>query len=112
IFPGECFLAHSEEFFNLPNNISAQFILRSTVARCFLEHMQAGFCDAGWHGSQLTFEFKNMLNHHILLIKPGMRIGQMIFFEHEDCGEDSYAKKGNYNNQKGTTAAFSGEGHL
>lgn len=111
IEPGQCFLAHTVETFNLPNTISGQFILRSTVGRCFLEHMQAGWADAGWHGAQLTLEFCNMLSHHRLLIKPGMRIGQMVFFEHTDVGEDSYAVKGNYNNQQGATAAYAGEGH-
>lgn len=109
--PGMCFLAHTVEFFNLPNTISAQFILRSSVGRCFLEHMQAGFADAGWHGAQLTMEFKNNLEGQSILIKPGMRIGQMVFFEHEDAGADSYSVKGNYNNQAGPTMAFDGEGH-
>lgn len=108
--PGQCFLAHSVEFFNLPNTISGQFILRSSVGRCFLEHMQAGWADAGWHGAQLTLEFKNNLEYHDLLIRPGMRIGQMIFFEHDDAGEDTYASKGNYNGQKGPTMAFALEG--
>lgn len=112
IEPGECFLAHSIETFNLPNTISSQFILRSSVARCFLEHMQAGWADAGWHGAQLTMEFCNMNRFHRLLIKPGMRIGQMVFFEHEDVGADSYAIRGNYNNQQGATQAFTGEGHV
>ncbi|UZV39693.1 dCTP deaminase [Trabzonvirus APT65] len=107
IRPGECFLAHTVETFNLPNTISGQFILRSSVGRCFLEHMQAGWADAGWHGAQLTLEFCNMLKHHDLLIKPGMRIGQMVFFEHEDAGSDSYQIKGNYNGQQGATTAFS-----
>lgn len=111
IEPGQAFLAHSMEFFNLPNTISAQFILRSSMGRCFLNHMMAGFADAGWNGSQLTMEFVNQTRYHRLLIKPGMRVGQMLFFEHEDCGEDSYAIKGNYNNQVGATAAFGGEGH-
>ena len=111
IHPGVVFLAHTMETFNLPNTISGQFILRSSVARCFLEHMQAGWADAGWHGAQLTMEFKNMNRQHSLLIKPGMRIGQMVFFEHADVGEDSYAVKGNYNNQQGATVAFTGEGH-
>lgn len=110
--PGECFLAHSVEFFNLPDDISAEFNLRSTMGRCFLEHMHAGWCDAGWNGAQLTMEFKNMLQAHNLRIKPGMRVGQMKFFRHEPAGENSYAVKGNYNNQKGATAAFSGEGHV
>lgn len=109
--PGMCFLAHTVEFFNLPNTISAQFILRSSVGRCFLEHMQAGYADAGWHGAQLTMEFKNNLEAQSILIKPGMRIGQMVFFEHEDAGADSYSIKGNYNNQAGPTMAFDGEGH-
>lgn len=109
IEPGECFLAATMETFNLPNTISARFDLRSSVGRCFLEHMQAGFADAGWHGAQLTMEFKNMTQFHRLLIKPGMRVGQMIFFEHEDAGEDSYAIKGNYNGQQGPTVAFAGQ---
>ncbi|MGL5016380.1 MAG: dCTP deaminase [Bacteroidales bacterium] len=111
IEPGQCFLAATMETFNLPNTISARFDLRSSVGRCFLEHMQAGFADAGWHGAQLTMEFKNMNLFHRLLIKPGMRVGQMIFFEHEDAGADSYAIKGNYNGQQGPTKAFTGTGH-
>lgn len=107
IKPGECFLAHTVETFNLPNTISGQFILRSSVGRCFLEHMQAGWADAGWHGAQLTLEFCNMLKYHDLLIKPGMRIGQMVFFQHEEAGGDSYKIKGNYNGQQGATTAFS-----
>lgn len=109
--PGQAFLAHSVEYFNLPDNISAEFVLRSTMGRCFLEHMHAGWADAGWHGAQLTMEFKNCMEYHDLLIKPGMRVGQMKFFKHESAGDNSYALKGNYNNQEGATAAFAGEGH-
>jgi len=111
IEPGECFLASTVETFNLPDTISGQFIERSTVARCFLEHMQAGWADAGWHGAQLTMEFKNMNRYHSLLIKPGMRIGQMVFFQHEAVGENSYAVKGSYNNTVGATQAFGGNDH-
>ncbi|MGL5566026.1 MAG: dCTP deaminase [Cetobacterium sp.] len=111
IQPGQCFLASTMETFNLPDTISCRFDLRSSIGRNFLEHMQAGFADAGWHGAQLTMEFKNVTQHHRLLIKPGMRVGQMIFFEHEPAGEDSYAIKGNYNKQQGPTKAFDGEGH-
>lgn len=111
IKPGECFLAHTVETFNLPDNISCDFMLRSTVGRCFLEHMHAGHADGGWHGSQLTMEFKNVLQHHSLLIKPGMRIGQMEFFKHSSSEEDSYATKGSYNNQQGPTKAFGGTNH-
>jgi len=111
IEPNQFFLANTLEVFNLPNTISCEFKLRSSIARSGLQHMLAGWCDAGWHGSTLTMEFKNVNQFHRLLIKPGMRIGQMVFFEHEPVGDESYAVKGNYNNQKEVTRAFSGEGH-
>lgn len=112
IYPGQCFLAHSVEYFNLPDNISAEFVLRSSMARNYLNHMLAGWCDAGWHGSQLTLEFKNETQFHPLLIKPNMRVGQMKFFAHETAGDRSYAKIGNYNGQQGVVTAFNGEGHV
>jgi dCTP deaminase len=105
--PGQFFLAHSIEEFNLPDTISGQFILRSSMARAGLNHLMAGWADAGFNNAQLTFEFKNESQYHNLLIKPGMRVGQMIFSEHEDVGDQSYAKKGNYNGQTGATEAFS-----
>ncbi|MGL5583740.1 MAG: dCTP deaminase, partial [Cetobacterium sp.] len=36
IYPGQCFLAHTNEYFNLPDNIAAEFVLRSSMARCFM----------------------------------------------------------------------------
>lgn len=111
IYPGQFFLAHSVEFFNLPDDISSEFVLRSTLARNGLNHMLAGFADAGWNGAQLTMEFKNETSFHSLLIKPGMRVGQMKFFRHKDAGDLSYAKVGSYNGQTGATVAFGGENH-
>ena len=99
--PGEFILAQSEEVFNLPNHISAEYKLKSSMARIGLEHMNAGWCDAGWHGSVLTLEFKNMLNHHPIRIRPGDAIGQMIFFQHMAVPQEkSYAVRGRYNNDK------------
>ena len=109
LLPGKFCLAHTMEIFNLPNNISALFILRSSMARAGLEHMQAGWADAGWHGSSLTLEFKNMLEDHVLRLTPGMRVGQMVFYYHEDAGENSYAIKGNYNSTPSVTKAFAGQ---
>lgn len=104
--PGEFILASSKEFFNLPNNISAEYKLKSSMARNGLEHLNAGWCDAGWHGSKLTLELKNITNYHTLLIKPGIKIGQMVFFEHEPVpNHASYATKGRYNKQTQVTAA-------
>lgn len=97
--PGEFLLTETEEVFNLPLDISAEYALKSSMARIGLEHLKAGFCDAGWTGSVLTLELKNMSNFHSILLRPGDAIGQMIFFRHEPVPEDrSYAARGRYNN--------------
>ncbi len=94
-------LAHSREVFHLPNNISAEYKLKSSMARIGLEHMNAGWCDAGWHGSVLTLEFKNMTNYHSIILNKDDKIGQMIFFQHEPVSQEhSYASKGSYNNDR------------
>ena len=96
--PGDFILAQSREVFNLPNWLSAEYKLKSSMARIGLEHMNAGWCDAGWNGSVLTLEFKNMTNNHEIIIRPGDAIGQMIFFRHEQvASEASYASRGRYN---------------
>lgn len=99
--PGEFILAQSKQVFYLPNNISAEYKLKSSMARSGLEHLNAGWCDAGWHGSVLTLELKNMTRYHHIHIKPGDKIGQMVFFSHLSVPHDkSYAARGRYNNDK------------
>jgi len=106
LHPGEFVLASSREVFNLPNNISAEYKLKSSMARNGLEHLNAGWCDAGWHGSKLTLELKNMTQDHTLILRPGMKIGQVVFFKHTPVPDHaSYAARGRYNNQSGATAA-------
>ena len=96
--PGDFVLAETLEMFHLPENIAALFVLKSSMARAGLEHSQAGFCDPGWHGSVLTLELKNISSHHALRIKPGMRIGQMMFFRVAPVPESKgYGVKGAYN---------------
>ena len=103
---GEFILASSRETFNLPSNISAEYKLKSSMARNGLEHLNAGWCDASWHGSKLTLEFKNMTNKHELLIEPGMKCGQVVFFRHEPVPYfANYAKRGQYNKQQKVTAS-------
>ena len=101
---GAVVLASSNETFNLPDNISAEYKLKSTMARNFLEHLNAGWCDAGWHGSRLTLELKNMTQNKGLILRENMKIGQIVFFEHEMVPEHaSYRAKGQYNNQQAVT---------
>lgn len=106
MYPGEFILAHTEEIFNLPNNISSKYVLKSSMARIGLEHLNAGWCDAGWHGSALTLELKNVTRHHEIVLHYKDLIGQMCFFLHDEVPEDkSYAVRGRYNNDKTVSGA-------
>lgn len=98
--PDDFILAQSSEVFNLPMDVSAEYKLKSSMARIGLEHMNAGWCDAGWHGSVLTLEFKNM-GRQTIRLRPGDAIGQIVFFRHAPVELDqSYAVRGRYNNDK------------
>lgn len=99
--PGQFILAQSQQVFNLPDDISCEFKLKSSGARIGLNHCLAGWCDAGWNGSVLTLELMNVTQNHDIWLKKGDKIGQMIFFHHTKVPEDrSYAARGRYNNDK------------
>lgn len=99
--PGEFILAHTMETFNLPNDICAEFKLKSSGARTGLENALATWCDCGWNGSTLTLELTNLLRLHYLRLTPGMYIGQMIFYRVTEVPtERSYATIGRYNNDR------------
>jgi len=99
--PGEFLLAHTREIFHLPNDISAEYKLKSSMARLGLDHLNAGWCDAGWNGSVLTLELKNVTNRHRIVLTNGDKIGQIIFYHHREVPLDkSYATRGSYNNDK------------
>lgn len=101
IEPGEFILTESFEIFHLPNHISAEFKLKSSVARIALNHMLAGWCDAGWNSSVLTLELFNTSRYHSVRIRPGDWIGQVTFFQHTEVPhEHSYSQKGRYNGDK------------
>lgn len=99
LMPGQFILAATEEVFNLPLNISADFKLKSSVARNGLQHAIACWCDPGWRGSRLTLELHNVTRYHTLRLKAGLPIGQMIFHQHTPVGEEyDYGRRGRYNN--------------
>ena len=96
--PGQFILAETAEKFNLPLDISAEYKLKSSMARIGMEHLNAGWCDPGWHGSVLTLEFRNLTTFHEIELLPGDRIGQVIFYKHQEVEYDnSYAARGRYN---------------
>jgi len=103
--PGEFCLAETREIFNLPDCIAAQFVLKSSRAREGLEHLLAGYCDPGWHGSRLTLELQNARQMHPIAIWPNMKIGQMVFHKMDAIPARSYAITGRYNGDQAVTAS-------
>ena len=97
--PGQFCLAHTRERFNLPMDVAGHYMLKSSLARSGLQHLFAGFADPGWHGSVLTLELVNVLRYHTLILEPGMKIGQMVFWRGSSPVpfDKSYAARGQYN---------------
>lgn len=81
IRPGDFCLAAIQTKVNLPADISAEFRLTSTEARCGIQHALAVWADCGWSG-RLTLELSNALKYHSIRLSEGMRIGQLIFHKH------------------------------
>jgi len=97
LMPGEFCLAETEEIFNIPDSISAQFVLKSSRAREGYENLLAGWIDPGFSGSRLTLELVNARRHWDLPLYPGMKIGQIVFFGMSSIPINSYSKVGRYN---------------
>jgi dCTP deaminase len=100
LVPGQFVLAETIETFNLPSDIAGQFMLKSSRAREGLEHLMAGYCDPGWHGSKLTLELHNSRQLQRIPIWPGMKIGQMVFHQMSEAPLHNYAETGRYNNHQ------------
>lgn len=97
--PGEFILAHTEEHFDMPNDLSATFHLKSTSARSALGHLLAVHIDPGFHGSSLTLEIHNVSRHHTVELNRYDFIGQILFWRHEAVPDHiSYRSRGHYNN--------------
>lgn len=105
LVPGQFALAETIEVFHLPDDIAAQFMLKSSRAREGLEHLMAGYCDPGWHGSKLTMELHNSRQLHPLPLWPGMKIGQMVFHKMSKAPLRSYAMTGRYNHDANVQAS-------
>ncbi|MDR1448020.1 MAG: dCTP deaminase [Candidatus Ancillula sp.] len=105
LHPGEFVLGSTYELITLGTKVAARFEGKSSLGRLGLAtHITAGFIDPGFSG-HITLELSNL---NILPIKlyPGMKIGQLAFFELSSEVEFPYgsAQKGShYQNQRGPT---------
>jgi len=105
LHPGEFVLGSTLERVRLPDDLVARLEGKSSLGRLgLLIHSTAGFVDAGWDG-HLTLELSNVANLPIALY-PGMRIGQISFFEMTTAAEHPYgssSKGSKYQGQRGPT---------
>lgn len=96
--PGQFVLGATVEKISLPNNMMARFDGKSSLGRLGLcTHVTAGFIDAGFIGT-ITVELKNE-NSFPIMLKPGMRIGQVSFGYLNAASMKPYNMVGHYQNQ-------------
>ena len=80
LHPGEFVLGSTTEYVQLPNDLVARLEGKSSLGRLgLLIHSTAGYVDPGFEG-HLTLELSNVANLPIT-IYPGMKIGQISFFQ-------------------------------
>ncbi len=101
LMPGEFVLCHSLEFINIPDDMLAILMSKSSTGRIGIEHLHAGLGDAGWNG-EWTWELHNVAPWPNELI-AGKRIMQMILVKLSATVETSYKTTGRYNGQMGPT---------
>lgn len=106
LHPGQFCLVNTREVFHLPDDLACEYKLKSSLARAGLNHSLAGWADPGFHGATLTLELHNALQYHPLLLRPGMPIGQLVFWRGEPVpSQHSYRVKGRYNGQREATGS-------
>jgi dCTP deaminase len=105
LHPGEFVLGSTLERVSLPDDLVARLEGKSSLGRLgLLIHSTAGYVDPGWDG-YLTLELSNVANLPITLY-PGMKIGQISFFQLTTPAETPYGSAGNkYQGQRGPTAS-------
>lgn len=109
LHPGEFVLGSTYELVSLPDDIAARLEGKSSLGRLgLLTHSTAGFIDPGFTG-HITLELSNTATMPIKLY-PGMKIGQLCFFQLSSPAEAPYgqgASGSRYQGQRGPTASRS-----
>lgn len=100
--PGKFYLAETLEELRIPVTHRAQILLKSSTARKGLNHLMAGYLDAGFIGV-VTLEF---VAHITGTFQQGQRIMQVEFAKLSGVPEKPYSVTGRYMNQKGVQKAI------
>jgi len=105
LHPGEFVLGSTFELVKLSDDIVARLEGKSSLGRLgLLIHSTAGFVDPGFEG-HLTLELSNVANLPIA-IYPGMKIGQISFYQLSTPAESPYGSSeagSKYQGQRGPT---------
>ncbi|MDQ3954649.1 MAG: dCTP deaminase [Actinomycetota bacterium] len=105
LHPGEFVLGSTLEYVRLGHDLVARLEGKSSLGRLgLLIHSTAGYVDPGFEG-HLTLELSNVANLPIT-IYPGMKIGQISFFQLTSEAEHPYGTKkvgSKYQGQRGPT---------
>ena len=105
LHPGEFMLGSTTERVGLPDDLVGRLDGKSSLGRLGLViHSTAGFIDAGFDG-HITLELSNVANLPITLY-PGMKIGQISFFQMTTPADRPYGSSGlgsKYHGQRGPT---------
>ncbi|MCD4548873.1 MULTISPECIES: dCTP deaminase [unclassified Schaalia] len=111
LHPGEFVLGATYERVTLADNIAARLEGKSSLGRLgLLTHSTAGFIDPGFSG-HVTLELSNTATMPILLY-PGMKIGQLCFFDLSSPAQHPYGSTeagSHYQGQRGPTPSRSHE---
>lgn len=100
LHPGEFALASTYETVTLPDDVAARLEGKSSLGRLgLLTHSTAGFIDPGFSG-HITLELSNVATLPIKLW-PGMKIGQLCFFQLSSPAENPYGTGSHQNRYQG-----------
>lgn len=109
LHPGEFVLGATYERISLGTDVAARLEGKSSLGRLgLLTHSTAGFIDPGFTG-HVTLELSNVSTLPIKLW-PGMKIGQVCYFQLSSESEHPYGtgdNKNRYQGQRGPTASRS-----
>lgn len=100
--PGSFYLADTIEYLHIPTTHRGQLVLKSSTARRGLQHLMAGYLDAGFEGT-VTLELVAYLP---VTFRAGDRIAQIEFARLSAPPERPYTVTGRYNGQRGPQEAL------
>ena len=96
--PGECILAHTQEFIGGKNCVTTEMRARSSMGRIGITVCKcAGWGDLGFC-NRWTMEVSNHLKDTSVVLVVGMRVAQIAFYQVDPLYESYHSSGGQYQN--------------